>query len=403
MSEEAEVAIVGAGFAGLACAARLRKRGVDDVLVLERGHDVGAFWRGNYDRIRLHSPFHDLPDDGGVRRRYGVFLDRDELVEYFETYARRHRVYEWLRSETTVERTERSGDHWRVQTSSGVVMARWLVIATAYNRTPIRPELPGAEHFGGKILHSREYRNARPFPDARALVVGSGNSGAEIALDLAEGGARSVALYVKGPRHVLSLRNLGLAARLARFLRIELTPKHIRAAHAYTRSHPDFRDKLLEKDGFFSKFSIDLSRYGIRPPAVGPATEISVYGRVPWMDQGTAKAIRAGRIQVIDGNEHPLESLAGDGVVVGGRTEHVDTVVLATGFEPGLEDFVADAERLLYWNADMRRRMPDTDGRSRSRHEPTLFFPGFDLSANGGLSLGLWGAEVADAIADERS
>ena len=396
---EVDVAIVGAGFAGLACAARLRTRGFEDVAIFEKGADVGAFWRANYDRIRLHSPFHDLPDDGGERRRLGVFLARDELVAYFERYARRHALYDWLHAGTEVTRVARDGDAWRLETASGACRSQWLVVATAYNRIPVRPELPGADTYAGHLLHSREYRNAAPFSGSRVLVVGNGNSAAEIALDLADGGARSVALYSRGPRHVISLRGMGFAARIARALRIELTPKHIRAAHAYTRTHPDFRAKLLEKDAFFSKFSIDLSRYGIRTPNVGPATQISLHGRVPWMDQGSAKAIRAGRIEVIDGNERPLEGLTPDGAIFGGRETPLDAVILATGFAPGLEAFLEDADRLLYWNPEMGRRMPDTDGRSRSRHEPTLFFPGFDLSANGGLSLGLWGAEAADAIA----
>ena len=68
-----------------------------------------------------------------------------------------------------------------------------------------------------------------------------------------------------------------------------------------------------------------------------------------------------------------------------------------------LEEFVGDAERLLYWDGLSGRRMPRTNGRSRSTEEPTLFFPGFDITVNGGLSLGLWGFEVADAIARDLS
>ena len=68
-----ELIVVGAGFAGLSLAAHLRKFHFDDFLLLEKGANVGGFWAGNYDRIRIHSPYHDLPGDGGLRRRYGTF------------------------------------------------------------------------------------------------------------------------------------------------------------------------------------------------------------------------------------------------------------------------------------------------------------------------------------------
>ncbi len=81
--------VIGAGFAGLGTAARLRQRGAPRFALLEQGANVGEFWRTNDDRIQLHSPFHDLPDDGGERASYGIFSKRDELVAYFEAYARR--------------------------------------------------------------------------------------------------------------------------------------------------------------------------------------------------------------------------------------------------------------------------------------------------------------------------
>lgn len=108
-----------------------------------------------------------------------------------------------------------------------------------------------------------------------------------------------------------------------------------------------------------------------------------------------------GTSDTTDPNTQPIVRLTSKGVVLGEEERRFDSVVLATGFEPGLDDFLTDTDRLLYWNPDMRRRMPLTDGRSRSLPEPSLFFPGFDLSASGGLSLGLWGVETAEAIARE--
>jgi len=402
MKDEYEAIVIGGGFAGLSCAARLRNRGLHDLVIIEKGEGVGGFWRGNYDRIRLHTPFHELPDDGGIRRRYGEFLPRDDLIDYFEKYATRHRLKEVVRPNAEVSAIARDGEKWRITVADENVRSKYLVVATAYNRKPVWPEFEGVDDFSGTVIHSRDYRNAGSFKDSRALVVGNGNSAAEIALDLSEGGASRVKMLVRGPRHVLSLRGLGVAARIARLFRIEMTPKHIEAAHAYTRTHPDFRAKLEEKDKFFSMFSIDMSAYGIRPPDTGPATQISVYGRVPWMDQGTVKAIKRGDIEIIDGKSNPLEKLTESGARFRNGEDKFDVIIFATGMEPGLDELFEEPDRFLAWNNDMSRLMPATDGRSRSTAEPTLLFPGFDLSANGGLSLGLWGVECAEAIIAHR-
>lgn len=402
MNNEYEVAVVGAGFAGLSCSARLRSLGLKDFVMIEKGAGFGGFWRGNYDRIRLHTPFHDLPDDGGIRRKYPEFLPRDDLIKYLEEYANRHGLNEALYANAEVTSIARDQQKWKLEIGGESIRSDYLVVATAYNRKPVWPDIEGIKNFTGTALHSREYRNAKSFRNSRALVVGNGNSAAEIALDLAQGGCAKVKILSRGARHVLSLSGLGIAARIARFFRIELTPKHIEAAHAYTRSHPDFEIKLKEKDKFFSTFSIDMSAYGISQPESGPATQIAVHGRVPWMDQGTVKAIRNGAIEVIDGKVNPLARLTESGAQFRNGHEEFDVIIFATGMEPGLDELFDEPQRFLTWNHEMARLMPLTDGRSRSTVDPTLFFPGFDLSANGGLSLGLWGFECADAIVRHR-
>ncbi|WP_444888319.1 flavin-containing monooxygenase [Microbulbifer sp. JMSA008] len=398
MDNEHDVVVIGAGFAGLSCAARLKSAGLTNLAIVEKGEGCGGFWRGNYDRIRLHTPFHELPDDGGIRRDYPEFLPRDDLIEYFERYAARHNLLGNIVADTEVSSIALDAGRWSIRSSKSEFRSRFLVVATASNRKPIWPKLNGLSEYGGTAIHSRQYHNATPFKGKRTLVIGSGNSAAEIALDLAEGGAREVKMLIRGPRHVLSLRGLGIAARVARFLKTGFTSKHIEESHAYTRSHPAFREKLAKKDKFLSTFSIDMSEYGIHPPDSGPATQISLHGRVAWMDQGTVKAIKQGRIKVIDAKENPLQRLSKRGAVFQNGHEDFDLVVFATGMEPGLDDLFEEPARFLEWNDEMSRLMPRTDGRSRSIVEPTLFFPGFDLSVNGGLSLGLWGFECADAI-----
>lgn len=399
-ASDRDVLVVGAGFAGLALGACLRSEGITNFSILEQGAGVGSFWAGNYDRIHLHSPWHDLPEDGGLRRRYPMFLSRDQLLGYFRRYAELHGLGRQLRFGECATRVRRADGGWTVETQVGVHRAPYLAIATAVNRVPRVPDIPDRERYAGSCLHSREYRNALGFAGRSILVVGSGNSAAEIALDLVEGGAGEVSLWVRAPRHVIPLKQMRRFAIFGRLTRMAFTEKAQRRAHALTRVDPEFWDFCKRIDGIIGRFSLDLERYGIRRPKLGPFTEMYGRARVPVFDIGLVPLLRSGRVRVIDGNVRAIESFTRKGVRFSDAEESFDAVVLATGFDPGLERFVEDRD-LLAVNPDVGLLLPKTNGRCRSSVEPSLFFPGFDLTAQGGLSLGRWGFEVGKAIAAE--
>jgi indole-3-pyruvate monooxygenase len=396
-----DVIVVGAGLAGLACAARLRHHGVARVCVLDQGEGVGAAWRGHYRRLQMNSPFHDLPDDGGLRARWGVFLSRAELVSYLQAYADHHELAARLRFRERVRSIQGGAGGWRIVTATGAYQARFVVVATAINRVPRRPSFVGGDRYTGQLLHSSEYWDAEPFRGRRVLVIGSGNSAADLALDLVTGDARAVALWVRAPRHVLDREAFARAAVMARRVGVAFTPRSLADAHPFTRTHPQWSQRLRQQDEFLHAFAVDLSAYGVRTPDVGAASELALRGREPWYDAGTAREIRAGKIDVIDGTREAIEALGADGVQFTGGARPFDAIVLATGFTPQLETLLDDAARLLDWDDRHRCLMPRTDGRCRSAVEPSLFFPGFDETPYGGMSLGLWGAEAADTIASE--
>ena len=155
------------------------------VVVLERG-DVGAAWNTRYDRLHLHTvrwlsclPGYRMP------RACGKWPSRDRVLEYLQRYADRAGLE--VRTHVEVERLDRDGAAWKLVMSKGELQAERVVVATGHSNVPYLPDWPGS--FGGAIVHSAEYRNAAPFVGRRVLVVGAGNSGAEIAVDLADGGA----------------------------------------------------------------------------------------------------------------------------------------------------------------------------------------------------------------------
>lgn len=193
-----DVAVLGAGPAGLAAAAALDRRQVRAV-ILERA-TVGATWSRHYDRLTLDTdrllsalPGRPLP------RQHGRWVSRDAFVDYLLGCATD------LDVRTCVEtlRLDRQGELWALRGTR--FRARRVVVATGRNRVPFTPRWPGL--FSGPLLHSAAYRNPAPYAGQVVLVVGAGRSGAEIAADLVAPGAA-------GARHVLlSARPVQPAAR----------------------------------------------------------------------------------------------------------------------------------------------------------------------------------------------
>src|SRR3954462_13139968 len=177
----------------------LRHAGVE-VVVVDRADAVAASWRGHYDRLHLHTirwlshlPGFHIPAD------YGKWGGGDDVVRYLEAYAAHH--HPDVRLGTEGSRIDRSGDSWILRSPHGDLTARYVVVATGHNHTAALPDWPGADGFAGELLHASRYRNATPYFGKSVLVVGSGNTRAELAVDLVETGAREVAIAIRTPPH----------------------------------------------------------------------------------------------------------------------------------------------------------------------------------------------------------
>lgn len=184
--EHHNTVVVGAGQAGLALGYHLNRLGVDFV-ILEAGTRIGGSWRSRWDSLRLFTPaFLDglpgLPFPGPP----GRCPDKDEMADYLESYATRFELP--LRLGVRVERLTRTGGLFQLEAGNARLSANNVVVATGPCQ---RPAIP---HFASELdpslpqLHSSRYRNRRQLPEGTVLVVGAGNSGAEIAMDLARAG-----------------------------------------------------------------------------------------------------------------------------------------------------------------------------------------------------------------------
>jgi cation diffusion facilitator CzcD-associated flavoprotein CzcO len=347
------VVVVGAGPAGLAVAASLREHGVEAEL-LERGAGVGESWRHHYERLHLHTvkELSALPGIGwgAETPRYP---SREQVVEYLERYARHFGLEPHFGVE--VLRASPVDGGWRLETSKGAWEASQLVVATGFNARPYEPRWPGREDFGGSIEHSSAFRTGAGHSGQRVLVVGAGNSGAEIALDLCEHGA-SVSLSVRDAQHVLPRDFLGLPSQKSS-VRMRRLPLRMRDAIASTISRLAFGD---------------LGRYGLRRPNRGPISRVVLEGKIPLLDVGTVARIRSGEIAVVPG----VERFTQVGVVLtDGRHLDVAHVVLATGYRAGLERWIDGVEVVLD-----ERGVPSPP---RGRLLPGLWVIGFENTPTG--------------------
>src|SRR5690348_7539648 len=168
-----------------------------------------------YDSLTLHTGKHlsSLPRMS-FDRRVGIFPTRGDFVAYLHRYAE---VFE-LPVETgrLVTAVEPEADGWVVRTAKGDVRADAVVMATGIVAGPRVPELPGRERFRGRVLHSIEYRRPAGYAGKRVLVVGVGNSGGEIASELAAAGAR-VTVAVRSGANVVPLRVAGIPVQYLAF------------------------------------------------------------------------------------------------------------------------------------------------------------------------------------------
>jgi cation diffusion facilitator CzcD-associated flavoprotein CzcO len=316
-----DVAIIGAGPAGISVALSLRDRGIT-ALLIDRADAVGSSWRNRYDRLRLNTgrQFSHLPGRP-FPNGTPTFPTRDQVVEHLETHVREGAVE--LRLDTTVQRIDRHDGAWRLRTSSGDIDASHVVVATGYMHTPHIPDWPCRDGFTGDLSHSSEYRNSTPYAGKQVMVIGSGSSGMEIAHDLTTGGAAKVWMTVRTPPNIM-LRG-GPAGLPGDVIATPLYHAPIRVADATARFG---RRRLLG----------DLAEFGLPIPEEGPFSRLARLGLPPSLvDMDVIDAIRDGSIEIVG----DVEAFDGDTVsLADGRRIRPDVVICATGYLPGLEDLV---------------------------------------------------------------
>ena len=382
--------VVGAGAAGLAVAAALKRRGVDP-LVLERSDRVASSWRARYDSLRLNTPRLTSTLAGyRMPRRYGRWPTRDDVVEYLGEYARRHRLR--ILFETNLRRVGRADGaeggsgaetaRWLLDTSGGEIVTRFAVLATGHDAEPRLPSWPGVEGFNGELIHSSAYRNPDPFSGRDVLVVSARNTGSEIAYELATRGRCRVWTAMRRPPSVFPREwPPGVPLNYSTVL-LDWLP-----------------DAVLDQAGFLTQRLIygNLAKHGIPRAPFGVQSATRKWHLSALVDAGFINALKDGKLELVAA----VERFDGPEVVLAdGRRLRPAVVIAATGYDRNLPGIVGHLGVLD------ERGVPALNGTPLRAHEHPrargLYFNGYYTSAAGQLRfMRIDGRRVAREIAGQ--
>ncbi len=204
------VLVVGGGHAGLSIAARLSQLGVD-TLIVDRHPRIGDNWRKRYHSLTLHNethvnhlPYMPFPPS------FPVYIPKDKLANWFEDYVDALELNYWASTELTTGSYDAQQKRWnvtlkRADGSTRVMHPRHLIFATGVSSIPVTPDLPGLKDFAGEVTHSGGFHDARRWKGRKAIVLGTGTSGHDVAQELHAHGA-DVTIVQRSKTYVVSLK-----------------------------------------------------------------------------------------------------------------------------------------------------------------------------------------------------
>ena len=336
------VLIVGGAQAGLSIAARLNQIGVD-ALIVEKWPRIGDSWRKRYHSLALHNsiqvnhlPYMPFPDS------WPNYIPKDMLGMWFEVYAQAMEINHWTNTEFTKGEWDEAAGHWvaTLKCEDGaerILRPRHIVFANGVSSYPLTPKIPGLDTFKGEVLHSEGFDSGAPYAGKRAIVIGTGSSANDIALDLhsfdchttlVQRGSTTVvsidpsaklnyAIYEEGP----PIEDCDLIASAA-------TPPMI--LEAYKLSAKRMVD--LDKDMIEGLKGIGF-KFDIGEDNTGHQMKYRRRGGGYNLDAGSSELMIKGEIGLLQ-NER-IERYCPDGALLtDGSIVPADVIVLGTGYYP---------------------------------------------------------------------
>jgi len=335
------VLVVGGGQGGLSIAARLTQLGID-TLIVDRWPRVGDNWRQRYHALTLHNqvqvnhlPYIPFPPS------WPLYIPKDKLANWFEAYVEAMELNYWAGTEFEGGSYDEGEGRWtvRLRRADGSVREmrpRHVVMAVGVSGIPVIPELPGLREFKGTVLHSSQYDDGERWKGKKALIVGSGNSGHDIAQDLYSAGAE-VALVQRSPTLIV---NIEPSAQLAYALYDEGPPLEdcdlvtvsvplplLKKAHQRQTARAKELDRPLLEGLARIGFKLDFGE-----DETGWQFKYLTRGGGYYFNVGCSDLLVEGKIRLLQYEDLDGFTAAGARLRAGG-TLPADLIVLATGYE----------------------------------------------------------------------
>ncbi|XP_076910072.1 indole-3-pyruvate monooxygenase YUCCA2-like [Bidens hawaiensis] len=323
--------IVGAGPSGLAAAACLKSQGIP-ALILEKASCIASLWQiKTYDRLRLHLPKHfcQLPLMP-FPKEFPTYPTKQQFLAYLKAYANKFDLKPVFGTTVVSAEYDRGCGFWRVKTNMNEYECPWVIVATGENAEEVVPKIEGMNEFKGSIMHTSSYKSGDRFVNKKVLVVGCGNSGMEVCLDLCNYNA-CPSVVVRDSLHVLPQEmfgrsTFGLSMCLLKWFPVRVVDWFLLLA-----------SRLLIGD---------TDKLGLTRPKLGPLELKNLTGKTPVLDVGTLAKIRSGDIKVYPG----IKRLACNNIVefVDGRLEKFDAIILATGYRSNVTTWLKVCYKFIF-------------------------------------------------------
>ncbi|WP_168857822.1 flavin-containing monooxygenase [Bradyrhizobium brasilense] len=336
-----DVLVVGGGQAGLAIAARLQQLKVD-ALIVDREARVGDNWRKRYHALTLHNqvqvnhlPYMPFPPN------WPTYIPKDKLANWFEAYVDAMELNFWTGTEFVGGSYDDANGRWSVELrradgTTRKMKPRHVVMATGVSGIPNLPDIPGLKNFSGKVMHSSRYEDGENWTGKRALVIGTGNSGHDIAQDLHSSGAEVTLVQ----RSSTLITNIEPSAQLAYAAYNEGTLEDndliatsmplvlAKRSHVLMTEQSKELDKPL-LDGLARKgFKLDFGDGG-----TGWQFKYLTRGGGYYFNVGCSDLVASGAVALRQFAD--IDTFVGEGArLKSGETVEADLIVLATGYRP---------------------------------------------------------------------
>ncbi|KAL5482948.1 hypothetical protein ACEPAI_9543 [Sanghuangporus weigelae] len=339
VEQDPQVLIIGGGQSGLQVAARFRQMNIRTIVV-EKTARVGDNWRNRYPMLTLHTPrSHHHLLYAPFPRNWPTFTPRDKLAAWLEQYVESQDLVVWTSSTIRPGSTyDRSAGRWTVVVDKNgtevILQPNHIVLSAGLLGEPIIPKVPSAEVFRGKIIHGSAYQGGHTFTSQRVLVVGAGNTSADICQDLVARGAKEVTMLQRSETVVVSA---ALKGKEWEVVFPEHTPTEVNDFRVAAMPLGQLRRILVKTNEKSTEFDREMHEglqkkgFKLSDGPDGTGNKILVFERSGGIDVGVAEMIIDGRVKIRNGVE--IDRFTSNGVVLTDDSElEVDAVIFATGY-----------------------------------------------------------------------